>query len=66
MRVKFLEGCSVTLAKTYQKGSIHDIPDDEAKRHIESGAAQVAPDDDDVHTAIESMEGVKKAVKKRS
>lgn len=66
MRVKFLESLSVSVEQVFYKGSVHDLPDGEAKRYIESEAAQVASDDDDVHTAVESMEGVKKAVKKRS
>lgn len=66
MRVKFLESLSVSVEKVFYKGSVHDLPDAEAKRYIDSGAAQVAPDEDDVHTAVENLEGVKKAIKKRS
>lgn len=66
MRVKFLESLSVSIEQVYYKGSVHDVPDGDAKRYIDSGAAAVAPDDDEVHTAVENMEGVKKAVKKRS
>lgn len=61
-----MESCSVSVADTYYKGSVHDLPAEQAKRHIESGAAMVAPEEDEVHTAVESMEGVKKAIKKRS
>lgn len=67
MRVKFMESCSVSISQTFQKGSVHDLQADEANRHIKSGAAIVAPDEDeDVHTALEPMQTVKKAIKKRS
>lgn len=64
MRVKFLESCA--SGEVYAKNSVHDLPADVAKRHIASGAAAPYSDDEEVHTAVESMEGVKKAIKKRS
>lgn len=67
MRVKFTAGSATGGANVYQKGEIVDLPPDQAMRHLDSGAAIPAPDEDEeVHTALEPMHHVKKAIKKRS
>lgn len=67
MKVIFLESCAPG-GEVYAKGLKTDLPAEFAKRLIESGAAAPFEGDleEDIHTAVDPLTEVKKAVKRRS